>query len=385
MQITQISDRVEQLARAWEQFKSLNDTRLASLEKKKAGDPMDLEQLGRISATMDEYKSRLNMLESAVNRPELSTESAEQSLEGKSFQQYLRSGIEVKTMSVGSDSDGGYLITPQMSKQVIKHLNETSLMRRLAAIETISTDALDLLEDLDHGGSGWVGETETRSDTTTPKLNRKKIMVHEMYAQPKATQQLIDDANIDISSWLAEKIAESFTNLENQAFLFGDGKGKPKGILNQKAGREWGSVEYITSSAGKITADDLFNLYYALPSQYSAKASFVMHRNQLQQIRMLKDSSTGQYIWNPGLALGAPDTLLSAPVYESLAMPLPEAGNTPIIFADFKQAYKIVDRHGIRILRDPFTDKPFVKFYATKRTGGDVINYHAVKLLKIAK
>lgn len=391
MQITQISDRVEQLARAWEQFKSVNDSRIQRLERKGNTDPLDNEQLRKLSEAIDEHKSRINQIEMAANRPNLiATEYNEHldSSEQKSFAQYLRKGTEIaneqKSMSVGSESDGGYLVTSQMSKQIITEINDSSVIRKLASIETISSDALDLLGDGDHAASGWVGETDVREDTRTSRIEKRKIQVHELYAQPKATQKLIDDSSIDIASWLAEKIAQSFASMENKGFLFGNGIGKPRGILSYTEGRSWGNIAVHTTKAG-ITADDLFDLYYSMPAQYAAKAGFMMHRNQLQAIRMLKDPTSGQYLWSPGLAASTPDSLLGAPIYESADMPLPTAGNISVLFADFKTAYKIVDRTGIRILRDPFTEKPFVKFYATKRVGGDVVNFNAVKLLKLGK
>lgn len=391
MQITQSNDRIEQLARAWEQFKSINDSRLARLERKSSVDPLDMEQLKKLSDELQESKSRLSQIESAVNRPnlEVSTKNMQdESEESKSFRGYLRSGndaaLQQKSMSVGSDVDGGYLVTAQMSKQIVTDMHASSIIRKLASIETISTDSLDLIEDIDNASSGWVGETDLRSDTKSAQINKRKILVHEIYAQPKATQKLIDDASIDITAWLAEKVSDSFAALENHSFLHGDGKGKPRGLLSYPSGKKWGEISQNTTKAA-ISAEDLFELYYSMPAQYAAKASFLMHRNQLQAIRMLKDPVSGQYLWSPGLALSTPDSLLGVPVYECSDMPLPVSGNISVMLADFKAAYKIVDRAGIRILRDPFTEKPFVKFYATKRVGGDVINYNAVKLLKLGK
>ena len=393
MQISQISDRVEQLACAWEQFKSVNDSRLASLEKKNSYDPLDLEQLRKINIELDDQKSRINQMETAVSRPELGLVDHKQLCQHhKSFSNYLRKGaihelaqLEQKSLSTTSDADGGYLISTQMSKQITTDIRANSPLRQLVQVEEISSDSLDILEDLDKSESGWVAETEMRADTKTPQISKKRILVHELYAQPKATQRLIDDASIDIAAWLADKIATNFAEMENTSFLHGDGKGKPRGILSYQNGNKWGQIEQLETKAIGINTDDLMNLYYGLDSKYAARASFMLHRNQLQTIRMLKDPTSGQYIWSPGLAASAPDTLLGAAVIESSDMPLPVSGNLSVIFADFRSAYKIVDRTGIRVLRDPFTDKPFVKFYTTKRVGGDVVNFSAVKLLKIGK
>jgi len=388
MQLTQISDRVDQLARAWEQFKSINDSRLSQIEKKGTADPLIDEQLKKIDQALCDYKTRLSQLETVTSRPELGLNhliSTDDLQHQQSFTQYLRNGmdrdlpkLQQKSLSTISESDGGYLVTSQMSKQIISNIEASSVMRNLASSETISSDSLDMLEESDEAGAGWVAETAVREDTKTSQVNKRRILVHELYAQPKATQKLIDDSAIDIGQWLSEKIANSFTAMENQAFLLGDGKGKPRGILTHTSSK----IDQINTEA-KITTDDLINLYYALDSKFAARASFLMHRNMLQVIQMLKDPTTGQYLWSLGLSAGAADTLLGAKIFESADMPLPIGGNIAIAFADFKASYKIVDRAGIRVLRDPFTEKPFLKFYTTKRVGGDIMNFSAVKLLKI--
>lgn len=389
MQIIQISERVDQLARAWEQFKSINDSRLSQIEKKGNADPLVEEQLKKIDQALCDYRARLSQLETVTSRPELGLNhsiSNEDLQHQQSFSQYLRkgidrdlSGLQQKSLSTVIESDGGYLVTAKMSKQIISNIEASSVMRHLASSETISSDSLDMLEESDEAGAGWVAETAARDDTKTPQISKRRILVHELYAQPKATQKLIDDAAIDIGQWLSEKISNSFTAIENKAFLLGDGKGKPRGILTHAASK----IDQINVEA-KITTDNLINLYYALDSKFAARAGFLMHRNMLQAIRLLKDPTSGQYLWSPALSVGAADTLLGARIFESADMPLPTEGNIAIAFADFKAAYKIVDRSGIRVLRDPFTDKPFVKFYTTKRVGGDMMNFSAVKLLKIS-
>ncbi|MFN7038683.1 MAG: phage major capsid protein [Alphaproteobacteria bacterium] len=216
-------------------------------------------------------------------------------------------------------------------------------------------------------------------------LSNKLEKVHELYAQPKATQKLIDDSSIDVEKWLGEKLLNSFAAMENRAFIHGDGIGKPRGILSYNAGSEWGEIEQInTGIIGDIKAESLFDLHFSLKEQYASRAVFLMHKTIVQKIRMLKDKNN-QYLWHPGLDKASPATLLGLPVKHCADMPLANDENACIAVADFKSAYKIVDRKGIKILRDPFTEKPFVKFYATKRVGGDVINYEAIKLLKFTQ
>ena len=258
-------------------------------------------------------------------------------------------------------------------------------MRQVASVEEVSSDALEIIEDKDAADAGWTTETGTRSDTTTPQISKKTIPVHELYAQPKATQKLMDDSSIDIESWLAGKLSDIFSRKENTAFISGDGVGKPRGILTYAAGTNWGEIEQINSGvSGSITADAIVLLTYALKEDYANRASFLMNRAAVQDVRLLKEATTNQYLWQPGLAAGAPDTLLGAPVIQAADMPTPAADSLSIAFGDFGSGYQIVDRTGVRILRDPFTDKPFVKFYTTKRVGGDVTNFEAIKLMKLA-
>jgi HK97 family phage major capsid protein len=399
MSLNDISDRVHALGNAWEQFKHVNNQRLQEIERKGNADPLHMEQLNKISYALDNYKHRLDTLETAHTRPglELATKSAlagngQVSEYKKAFCNYLRKGMDAgleelhtKALSVGSDPDGGYLVTPSMSQGIIKLIEEASPMRALARVETISSDSLDILEDVGEAAAGWTTETGTVSDTMTPQVGKRNIAVHELYAQPKATQKLVDDAAIDIENWIAEKVAAIFARKESAAFINGTGSGQPKGILSYAAGTDWEEIEQVDSGAdGAVTADGLMNLYYALKEEYASRASFLMNRSVVQSIRLIKDTATDQYIWQPGLAAGAPDTLLGVPVMQSNDMPVAAGNSLSVALADFSSAYLIVDRIGIRTLRDPYTDKPFVKFYTTKRVGGDVVNFEAIKLLKLA-
>jgi HK97 family phage major capsid protein len=400
MSLNEISDRVHALGNAWEQFKQVNDMRLKEIERKGSADPLHMEQLSKISGALDNYKHRLDVLETAQTRPglELATKGFAPAADGrmseykKAFCNYLRKGMDAgleelhtKALSVGSDPDGGYLVTPAMSQGIIKRIEEESVMRRLARVETISSDSLDIIEDVGDAAAGWTTETGTVSDSNTPQVGKRNIPVFELYAQPKATQKLVDDAAIDIESWIAEKVAAIFARKESEAFIDGNGTSQPKGILSHAAGTDWGQIEQVLSGTdGEVTADSLMNLYYSLKAEYASRATFLMNRTVVQSIRLLKDSTTDQYIWQPGLAAGTPDTLLGLPVAQCNDMPVAANDSLSVALADFSSAYLIVDRIGIRTLRDPYTDKPFVKFYTTKRVGGDVVNFDAIKLLKLA-
>lgn len=399
MSISQVTEQVNQLGSAWEQFKQVNNRRLDEIERKGSADPLYAEHLSKLNTVIDQQKSRIDSLEVLNQRPAQGYEAKSnggvnplQSEYGKAFTTYLRKGMdagleqfESKALSVGSDPDGGYLVTSTMSQAIVKVIAEHSPMRESASVEVISSDALEMIQDKDEAGAGWTSETTTVSDSTTPQIAKKSIPVHELYAQPKATQKLVDDSAIDIEAWLAEKISEVFYRLENAAFINGTGVGQPRGILTYSAGTDWGKIQQINSgSSGAVTTDGLIKLYYALKEEYAQRATFLMNRSVLQSVRLLKNSTTEQYIWQPGLAAGAPDTLLGVPVKQAADMPTATGNSLSVAVGDFARAYQIVDRTGIRVLRDPFTEKPFVKFYTTKRVGGDVVNFEAIKIQKLA-
>lgn len=397
MSIREVTERVHALGSAWEQFKHVNDARLREIEQKGSSDGLYDEHLRKINEAMDQYKNRLNHVETAQNRPGLdintkSSDYAQPTEYSKALCNYLRKGqeaglesLQTKALSVGSDPDGGYTVTPTMSAKINSVIFESSPIRQLASVETISTDSLEMLDDTDEAVAGWVAETGSIAETSSPQVGKHYIPVHGLYAQPKATQKLIDDSAIDIENWLAGKIADVFARKESTAFVSGTGVSQPRGILTYTAGTSWGEIEQINSgSSGAVTSDSLIELFYALKDAHARNATFLMNRSTLQAVRLLKESTTDQYLWQPGLTVGAPDTLLGVPALSASDMPTPAADSLSIAVADFKAAYQIVDRQGIQILRDPFTEKPFVKFYTTKRVGGDVVNFEAIKLLKLA-
>lgn len=397
MTIHELTDRVHALGNAWEHFKQVNDARLLEIERKGNADPLYGEHLQRISDALDQNKRRLDTIETAYGRParEMShgVTSEDRSEYKVAFRHYLRKGSEAslealntKALSVGTDADGGYLVPNQMAETITRIVNESSPMRSLANVEVISSDSLDLIEDVNDMAASWADETTARdNDTATAQIGRNTIDTFEMYAQPKATQKLIDDGAIDIEQWIAEKVADKFARLEATSFISGNGTTQPKGILTHAAGTAFGQIQQVPSgTSAVVTADSLIQLFYALKDEYSKRASFLMHRTTLQAVRLLKEATTNQYLWQPGLAAGTPDTLMGAPVALAADMPTPSAASLSVAVGDFKRAYLIVDRIGIRTLRDPFTSKPFVKFYTTKRVGGEVINSEAIKLLKLA-
>jgi HK97 family phage major capsid protein len=394
MSISEITEKVNQIHSAWEQLKSTNDK--AILEKKHHNnvDPITLNQIEKLNNIIDEAQYKLSKIDNALTRPEsnFAPEVHGHTEHKQAFNSYLRKGIETglqdiehKALSVHNDKDGGYFVTPEMSSSVITKITNSSPMRQICKVTSISTDTLEIIEDTDEAFAGWTQEIDLRDETETPQINKRTIQVHELYAQPKATQKLIDDASIDIESWLTDKLVDVFARKENAAFISGDGIGKPRGILTYNHGKAWGAIEQIHSSEGaNVTADSIIKLYYSLKEIYAVKAKFLMSRATVQAIRMLKDTTNGKYLWQPSFNAGSPDTLLGAEVIQCPDMPGLTQDALSIAFADFKSAYQIVDRQSLKVLRDPYTEKPFIKFYTTKRVGGDVINFDAIKLLKLS-
>jgi len=299
---------------------------------------------------------------------------------------------EVKTLSVGSDPDGGYFVTPDVSGRIIKKVYETSPIRQNASVQTITTDALEGIEDLGEAGAGYAGEQSQGSDTTTPQIGKWRIPVYWIDTEPKATQQLLDDAAVDIEGWLSGKVSDKFSRFETNEFVTGAAN-KIQGFVNgytiaadSGSGVTWGQIGYkATGASGDFAAsnpvDNIIDLMGLLKNDYLANAKWYTRRSVITKIRKFKDS-TGQLLWQPAISQVAPETLQGHQVVRCEDMPAIGANSLSMAFGDLMQAYQIVDRQGIRVLRDPFTAKPFVKFYTTKRVGGGVVNFEAIKLLK---
>lgn len=309
------------------------------------------------------------------------------SLIRKNFDAARLSDQERKTLSVGEDTSGGFFVYPDLSGRIVSKVFETSPMRAYASVQAIGTDALEGYFDNDEVGFGWVSELEARPATDTPVIGKWRIPVHEMYAMPEASQNILDDAIMDMEAWLNGKIADKFSRAENAAFVAGNGAGKPRGYLDYPDGTDLtNSIEHVdTGVNGAFAAapnggDALIEALYGLKAEYRANASWFMNRTTARLTRKLKDSD-GAYIWSPGIAAGQPATLLGYPVASFEDMPNPATGSLSIAVGDMRRAYQIVDRIGIRMLRDPYTSKGRVKFYATKRTGGDMINGEALKVV----
>lgn len=316
----------------------------------------------------------------------------------KAFDAYLRSGdddglrgleLEGKSMSTAVNSDGGYLVDPATSEQIKSVLHSGASIRSIASVVNVEATSYDVLVDTTDIGAGWADETASSSETTTPTIDRITIPLYELSALPKASQRLLDDAAFDIEGWLAGRIAEKFARAEAAAFVNGDGVDKPTGFLTHTIvandSWSWGEIGYVaTGTDGALgNGDAVIDLVYALGAEYRANGTFVMNSKTAGEVRKLKDGD-GRFLWSDGLAAGEPARLLGYPVVIAEDMPDIASGSDSIAFGDFGAGYTVAERPDLRVLRDPFSAKPNVLFYATKRVGGDVSDFAAIKLLRFA-
>lgn len=392
---------INDLHQAFTAFRDANDERLAQIETKMGADALTEEKLARIDQALDETKSRLDRLALDIARPRLGGPfETEGCNEHKSaFGHYMRAGeatglkaLEAKAMSRASGPDGGYLVPTPAEQEILRRLAKLSPIRAIASVRAISTQSLRRAYSTTGPAAGWVGEADPRPQTANQQIADMTFPAMELYAMPAATQSLLDDAAVDIEQWIADEVQVAFAEQEGAAFVNGDGVNKPKGFLAYTTIADtswsWGNIGYIpTGAAGAFSAtnpsDALFNLVYALRAGYRQNGTFVMGRKAQSLVRQFK-TTTGQYLWAPPSSLDAPATLMNFPIIEAEDMPDPAANAFAIAFGDFERGYVVVDRIGIRVLRDPYSTKPYVLFYTTKRVGGGIQNFEAIKLLKFA-
>lgn len=359
---------------------------------------------GDVKSALQQQEERLTMLNAktmSYGRPALSGQAEVDVPHKKAFGAYLRTGdddglrgltLEGKALSSAVAADGGYLLDPQTADTIRSMLVSTSSLRAIANVVQIDATSFDVLIDRSEVGSGWATEAAAQAETSTPTIERISIKLHELSAMPKASQRLLDDSAFDVEGWLAGKIATRFIRAEAAAFVNGDGVDKPKGILLPakvpNASWTWGSLGYVPSGAAADfpttnAVDCIVNLVYALGADYRANATFVMNSKTAGAVRKMKDAD-GRFLWSDGLAASEPARLMGYAVLICEDMPDIAANAYAIAFGDFNAGYTIAERPDLRILRDPFSAKPNVLFYASKRVGGDITDYNAIKLLKFA-
>lgn len=369
---------------AFEAYKQANDDRLAELEAKGSADTLIDEKLKKLDR-------RLDQLSLKAARPDDGAPAA--LVEGehtKAWTRYLRTGddsalsrLDVKAFSAGTDDQGGYTAPPELDRLIEARLMQASPMRQIASVRQTSAGVYRKPVSLGVGAA-WAGETDARPETTTAGLSLLEFPAGELYAMPAATQTLLEDSYADVDEWLADEVEAAFSIQESAAFVSGDGAGKPRGFLDYEVVAEgshvWGK---IGSVAGDFTLNDagdqIIDLIQTPKSQFRSNGRFVMNRRTVAAVRKLKDAD-GRYLWRPGMN-GEAQTIFGYPVTELEDMPDIGTGNAAIAFGDFRRGYLIADRQGARVLRDPYSAKPYVLFYTTKRVGGGVQNFDAIKAM----
>ena len=386
---------------ASEAFKDANDERLAAIERRSA-DVLLEEKVERINTALDAAQRRLDDLALKQARPTLETghraANDHAAREHKSaFNAYVRSGeagalrqIESKAMSVGSAPDGGYLVPVELEQEIGRRLAAISPIRSLATVREISASVYKKPFMTTGPATGWVGEAAERLQTDTPVLDALSFPAMELYAMPAATASLLDDAAVNIDEWIASEVELTFAMQEGTAFVSGNGSNRPKGFLAYdtvaNASWVWNKLGFVVSGgaagfASSHPSDALVDLIYALKAGYRQNGVFIMNRKTQAAIRKFKDSGGG-YLWQPPAQPGGRASLMTFPLVESEDMPDLGADALPVAFGDFKRGYLIVDRSGVRVLRDPYSAKPYVLVYTTKRVGGGVQDFDAIKLMK---
>ena len=388
-------DSIEALATAFEAFKS---THTAQLDEIKAGktDVVTSDKLTRIESDLDKLQAAVESvnLSAALGDGHDSAKPRDPEYTSE-FQAYFKGGApsakleELRAAATKTDGEGGYLAPIEWDRTISKRQKVISPMRQNSSVITISGAGFKKVYSDGIMGSGWVGETAARPQTTTPGLTSLGFTIGEIYANPAASQGLLDDAEIDVEAWLADEASTEFDKQEGIAFLSGDGNNKPDGVLTYVTGaanaakHPYGAILALNSgAAAAVTGDALFDLQADLPAEFLPNAKFFMNRASQAAFRKLK-TSDGVYLWQPSLALGVPPTLAGDPVVDMPGMPSVAAGNIAALYGDMVETYQVIDRTGVRVLRDPYTAKPFVLFYTTKRVGGGVKNPTAMRALKI--
>ncbi len=394
---------LELLAKAFEDYKKINDERIAEIAKKGVADPLLETKLSKCDERITEltnFKAKIEAELTKAGRVGGAGQDREsQSEHRKAFNSFLRKGqdsglrdLETKTMGIATPADGGYLVPTELDKSILDLLKPVSPMRALCNVMTVGGANYEKLVNQHGTASGWVGETSARTETAGPSLAKLTPYMGEIYANPAATQQLLDDSFVDLESWLANEVTLEFAYQEGDAFVNGNGTNKPKGInqytfaSTDDGTRAFGQIQYVATGvsadwAASNKADVLLDLMAKFKSGMLQGAVWAARGSTITAIRKLKDGQ-GQYLWQPGLAMGQAPSLFGYAVEQIDALPAIGANSYSLALANWKRAYTIVDRIGVRVLRDPYTSKPYVFFYTTKRVGGFLADSEAIKYVK---
>lgn len=395
----ELKDLLEKQNKAFADFKEANDARLKALEAKGSVDPLLEEKVDKANREIGDIAKKMAELEKKANRPGGSgrgQENPEAEEHKQAFSTFVRKGrdeglrdLERKALNITTDEDGGYAVPTELDTEILQLMRNESPMRQVCTVRQIGGADYKKLVNLGGTSSGWVDEDDARSETSASKLAAITPYMGEIYANPAATQSMLDDVFFNAESWIAEEVATEFAEEENLAFLSGNGTKKPKGILaytavtTGDATRAFGQLQYKeTAGATAILDTELLDMVYLLRKKYRNGALWMCNSSTLAYIRKLKSAADGNYLWQPGLQAGQPSQLLGFGVEENEDMDDIATSKVTVMFGNFKRGYMIVDRMGSRVLRDPYTNKPYVHFYTTKRVGGMLQDSLAIKLLK---
>ncbi len=404
--LSEVAKAIEASNTAFAEFKRINDERLAKMEKGQGGADELKSSMEKAFKDMADQKAIIETLEAKLKRPNMSGEGVNNEAETehkKAFNSYIRKGMdnglsaaEQKALawSTTAGADGGYAVPKQIDNSIESLMINVSPIRQIASVVQISTTDYHKLVNLRGTASGWVGETAARPATGSPTLADIKPPMGELYSNVQATQQMLDDVFFNVEQWIADEVANEFARAEGAGFITGNGTNQPTGFLTPTyvatgdATRTFGQLEYVpTGVAGGWAAtnpgDVLLSLVSKVKAAYRDGSVFVTNKALLFELAAFKDS-TGRYIFNPVTAPGIPETLLGYPVVEAEDMPVKAASSLSLAFGNFKRGYLVVDRVGTRILRDPFSNKPYIGFYVTKRVGGAVVNSEAIKAVRFS-
>lgn len=383
---------------AFESYKAANDERISAVESRRA-DTLLEEKVARIDAALSSAQARLDRSLSLAARPMLgdgAARTAEPDERKAAWTGYLKTGAapptEVKGIAESAPSTGGYIAPPETERVIERRLMTASPMREIASVVTVGASVYRKPVSIAGVAAGWAAETTPRPETGAPTLDLLEFPAADLFASPAATQALLDDAFVNLDEWLAAECEDAFAAQETDAFVLGDGVSKPKGFLSYPvvgdAAQGWGQIGAIATGVdggfpADTPSDKLIELIYTPKVRYRAGGRFVMNRKTVSMVRRFRDAE-GDYVWQPGTQPGQTSSLLGYPVTEIETVPDVAPGSLAVAFGDFAKGYLIVDRAGLRVLRDPYSAKPYVLFYTTKRVGGGVQNFDAIKLLKFS-
>ncbi|MCG7984726.1 MAG: phage major capsid protein [Candidatus Thiodiazotropha lotti] len=402
--LSEVKALIEDQGRAWEEFKESNDTRIKAIEEKGYAPADVVEKVDKLNAAISTQSDEIGELMKKANRPGMVDSKDGLTIEQREHKEalaaYMREGVdnnlhdlETKALSSGSDPDGGYLIDAEMDREIDRIASTISSMRQIANVRTIGSATYEKLTKTRGVSGGWLEEAGTSTESTEPQWSKVEIPAYKMYAEPWVPNEMLEDSFYDLEGDLTDEAGITFAETEGAGFITGSGVGQPRGIASYttvaNSSYVWGSVGYIASGkAGAFTssapADELIDLQHALKPQYRPGASWLMNDSTLGTARQMKDGSGSYYLWNPDPSAGPSGTFLGSPVVIDDNLADISADSLSIAYGNFQRGYTIVDRRGVALIRDPFTKKGVTKFYFSRRVGGGITNFEALKLMKFA-